>query len=60
VNLANKLCKITFSKFSVEYFLAKPLSDHLSDLTTHSQWWVELRARFKTQAWHGEKSSLEF
>jgi len=37
VNLANKLCKITFSKFSVKSFLAKPLSDHLSDLTTHSR-----------------------
>jgi len=37
VNLANELCKITFSKFSVKSFLAKPLSDHFSDLTTHSQ-----------------------
>jgi len=37
VNLANELCKITFSKFSVKYFLAKPLSDHSSDLTTHLQ-----------------------
>jgi len=36
MNLANKLCKITFSKFSLKSFLAKPLSDHLSDLTTHS------------------------
>jgi len=35
VNLANKCCKITFSKFSVKSFLAKPLSDDLSDLTTH-------------------------
>jgi len=37
VNLANELCKFTFSKFSVKSFLAKPLSDHLSNLTTHSQ-----------------------
>jgi len=41
VNLANKLRKITFSKFSVKSFLAKPLSDHLSDLSTH------LRQHFK-------------
>jgi len=25
----------SLSKFSVKSFLAKPLSDHLSDLTTH-------------------------
>jgi len=37
VNLANKLCKTTFSKFSVKSSIAKPLSDHLSDLSTHSQ-----------------------
>jgi len=37
VNLANELCKITFSKFSVKYFLAKPSSGHLSDLTAHSR-----------------------
>jgi len=35
MKLANELCKITFSKFSVKSFLAKPLSDHLSDLTGH-------------------------
>jgi len=32
VNLANELCQITFSKFSVKSFL-----DHLSDLTAHSR-----------------------
>jgi len=37
VNPANELCKITFPKFSVKPFLAKPLSDHLSDLTTHTR-----------------------
>jgi len=37
MNLASELCKVTFSKFSVKSFLAKPLSDHLSDLTAHSQ-----------------------
>jgi len=37
VNLANKLYKITFSVFSVKSFLVKPLSVHLSNLTTHSQ-----------------------
>ena len=35
-NPANELCKITFSKLSVKTFLAKTLSDHLNDLTTHS------------------------
>jgi len=37
VNPANELCKITFSKFLVKSFIAKPLSDHLGNLTTHSQ-----------------------
>jgi len=33
VKLANEFCKITFSKFSVKSFLAKPLNDLLSYLT---------------------------
>jgi len=37
VNLANELCKMTYSKFSVKSFLVKLFSDYLSDLTTHSQ-----------------------
>jgi len=44
VNLANELCKITFSKLSVKSFIAKPLSDHLSDLTTHPRHRVRLAA----------------
>jgi len=37
VNLA-KLCKITFSNFSIKSFLTKTFGcDYLSDLTTHSQ-----------------------
>jgi len=50
VNLANTLCKITFSKFSVKSFLAKPWNDHVSDLTALSQhtrtvFILELRAK---------------
>jgi len=35
VNLAKEFCMGTFSKFSVKSFLARPLIDRLSDLTTH-------------------------
>ena len=37
VNFGNELCKTKFSKISVKSCLAKPLSDHLSDLTSHSR-----------------------
>ena len=49
VNLAKEICKITFSKFSVKSLLAKPLSDHLSDLTTHS--WQCTRTAYAHQVW---------